>query len=176
MPLSKDKKQEIVDQVSGFLGDVKIVVLAHHDGVSVKAMQDLRRQTKGSGTKVRVIKNNLFIKAMDRNEKYKDIERSIIEGQLLYAFNNDDEIAPAQALDAFAKSGQKIEFVGAITSDGNFIGSDDIKAMANLPSKEQLRAMLVGTLSAPLSGFVGVLRGNLTSLLSILNNRANSLN
>ncbi len=175
MALSKEKKQEIIDQVAGFLEDTKITVLAHYDGVSVQAIQDLRRQVRDSGTRVRVIKNNLFVKALDKDSKYKDIERSVIQGQLFFAFNPSDEVAPAQALAAFAKSGQKIEFVGAIADDGSFVGADDVKAMASLPTKEQLRGQLVGIIGAPLSGFVGVVRGNISSLLGILNNRAESL-
>jgi large subunit ribosomal protein L10 len=94
---------------------------------------------------------------------------------LLYAFNSEDEVAPAQNLQAFAKTNPTLEFVGAITADGQFMSAEDVKALANLPSKEQLRAMLVGTIAAPLSGFVNVLSGNIRGVLNVLNARAEAL-
>ncbi len=175
MALTKEKKQEIIEQVASYLDNTKMTVMAHYDGVSVQAMQDLRRQIKDSGTSVRVIKNNLFVKALDKNDKFKDIERKVIEGQLLFAFNPDDEVAPAQALAGFAKSGQKVDFVGAITEEGQFVEAEDVKSMANLPSKEQLRGQLVGLFSSPLSGLVSVLNGNARGVLQVLQARAESI-
>ena len=175
MALTKEKKQEIVDQVTGVLEDTKITVLAHYDGVSVQAMQDLRRKAKDSDTSVRVIKNSLFIKALKGNDKLKDFDSSLIEGQLFFAFNDNDEIAPAQVLSDFARSGQSVKFVGAIASDGSFISSEDVQAMASLPNKEQLRGQLVGMLSAPLSGFVNTLNSNLRGVMNVFSAHADNI-
>ena len=69
-----------------------------------------------------------------------------------------------------------MEFVGAISADGQFVGVDDVKALASLPSKEQLRAQLVGTISAPISGFVKVMSGNVRGVINVLNARAEAIN
>jgi large subunit ribosomal protein L10 len=66
--------------------------------------------------------------------------------------------------------------VGAITSEGKFLSADEVKALAVLPSKDALRGMLVGTLAAPLSGFVGVLSGNLRQFATVLEARAKTIN
>ena len=66
-------------------------------------------------------------------------------------------------------------FVGAITADNKFSGPDDVKDLANLPSKDQLRAMLVCTIAAPISGFVNVMAGNVRGVLNVLNARAEAL-
>ncbi|HSX53427.1 MAG TPA: 50S ribosomal protein L10 [Patescibacteria group bacterium] len=172
MSLTKDKKHEVVDQIGQLLSDAKLTVVAKYEGTTVKAMQDLRKQAKDTGTMVHVVKNRLVIKAVESNEALKSVDTSALRGQLLYAFNSEDEVAPAQVLANFAKLQPQLQFVGAITADGKFLGADDVKALASLPSKDQLRAQLVGTIGAPLSGFVNVLSGNLRGFLNVLSAKA----
>lgn len=176
MALSKDKKKAVIEEIGNLLSISKLTVLATYKGTSVKAMQELRRQGRNNGTQVHVVKNRLVIKALDGNDNFKTIDKSVIKGQLLYAFNSEDEVAPAQTIAKFAKSGAApLEFVGAITSEGVFIDSEDVKALASLPSKDQLRSMLVGTLAAPLSSFVYVLSGNVRGVLNVLSARAEAI-
>jgi large subunit ribosomal protein L10 len=175
MALTKAKKQTVVDEVSQLLDTSKLTVVTKYQGTTVKALQTLRRQARDNGTTVKVIKNRLVVKAIGQNAKYKDIDTGILQGMLLYAFNGVDEVAPAQAIASFAKTNPTLELVGAITADGTLLDATDVKALANLPSKEQLRAMLVGTLASPLSSFVGVLSGNVRGILNVLNARAQSL-
>ncbi len=175
MALTKQKKSDIVSEVADLLSASKLTVLASYPGTTVKAMQELRRQADESGTKVHVIKNRLVVKALEQNDLWKDIDKSVLKGQLLYAFNTLDEVAPAQALANFAKTNPTLEFVGALTKDGQFLSSDDVKALARLPSKDQLRGQLVGLIGAPLSGFVNVLAGNIRGVLTVLNARADAI-
>lgn len=176
MALTKDKKQEIVQEVADLLQSSKLTVVAKYEGTGVKAMQQLRRDARASGTRVKVVKNRLVKQAIMNADGLKDIDTSVLEGMLLYAFNSDDEAAPAQSLQAFAKKNPTLQFVGAITAEGQFMEAADVKALANLPSKEQLRAQLVGTIGAPLSGFANVLAGNIRGVLNVLNARAEILN
>jgi large subunit ribosomal protein L10 len=175
MALSKDKKSEVIAEVNDLLASSKLTVLAKYQGTSVKSLQDLRRQSRDNGTQIKVVKNRLFKKVLADNEKFKDIDSNTFTGQLLYAFNAQDEIAPAQSLANFAKTEPQVEFVGALTADGQLLGPDDVKALASLPSKDQLRAQLVGTIGAPLSGFANVLAGNVRGVLNVLNARAEQL-
>lgn len=175
MALTKDKKNEVVREVSELLTVSKLTVVAAYKGTPVKALQTLRREARDNGTQVRVIKNRLVTKALETTETFKDADTSALTGMLVYAFNSEDEVAPAQALANFAKTQPTIEFVGAFTAEGIFIGADDVKALASLPSKDQLRAMLVGTLAAPLSGFVNVMAGNVRGVLNVLNARAQQI-
>jgi large subunit ribosomal protein L10 len=168
MALSKDRKTEVVAEVGRLLVDSKLTVIAKYAGTSVKSLQALRAEAKQNGTKVSVVKNRLVI-------KFKDFDTSLLIGQLMYAFNADDEVAPAQVLANFAKSEPQIEFIGGINADGQLLSADDVKALASLPSKDQLRAQLVGTIAAPLSGFVNVLSGNVRGVLNVLNARAEQL-
>ncbi len=175
MALTKEKKHAVVDEVSNLLNTSKMTVVATYQGTPVKAMQTLRRDSKSSGTTVKVIKNRLVIQALKQSETFKDVDTSVLNGMLLYAFNSEDEVAPAQALAAFAKAQPSLEFVGAITADGNLLNAEDVKALASLPTKEQLRGQVVGILAAPLSGFVNVLSGNVRGVLNVLNARSEAI-
>lgn len=175
MALSKDKKSAVVSEVTDLLGKSKLTVVAQYRGLSVKSMQALRKSAKQSGTTVKVVKNRLVKQALGNVDNLKKVDVSELKEQLLYAFNAEDEVSPAQALNTFAKTEPNLVFVGAITNDGQFIGCDDVKALANLPSKDTLRAQLVGTIAAPLSGFVNILSGNVRGVLNVLNARAESL-
>jgi large subunit ribosomal protein L10 len=172
MALSRDKKAEVVSEVADLLGRSKMTVLAKYSGTSVKAMQELRRQSRDNGTTVKVVKNRLFRQALSGNDKFKDVDLEGLSGQLIYAFNTDDEVAPAQNLATFAKDQPQIEFVGGINADGQFLSAEDIKVLASLPSKDQLRAQLIGTINAPASGLVSVLAANIRGLLNVLNAKA----
>lgn len=176
MALTKNKKHEVVDDIAQLLSESKLTVVTAYQGTPVKALQQLRQQAKDNGTVVRVVKNRLVIKALHDTPSLNDVSTDDLKGMLLYAFNSQDEVAPAQVIANFAKTQPTLEFVGAITADGQFIGSDDVKALASLPGKEQLRAMLVGTLAAPLSGFVSVVSGNVCGVLNVLNARAEAIN
>jgi large subunit ribosomal protein L10 len=175
MALSRAKKEELVAEVSDLFKSSKLTVLANYSGLSVKQIQELRRNANDNQTKLKVVKNRLVLKAMDQVDTFKDTDRTIFKEQLLYAFNSDDEVAPAQVLANFAKKNKALEFVGAVTAEGEVLSIEDVKNLASLPSKDQLRAQLVGTLSAPLSGFVNVLSGNIRGVLNVLNARAESL-
>lgn len=175
MALSKDKKAELIAEVSELLASSKLTVVAKYQGTTVKSLQELRKLAGESDTHVKVVKNRLFKKVLAASDKFKDVDTSMLEGQLMYAFNTTDELAPAQNLANFAKSAPQIELIAGLTSDGQLLGAADIKALAALPGKEQLRGQLVGTIAAPISGFVNVLAGNVRGVLGVLNARAESI-
>lgn len=175
MALTKEKKQQVVGEVADLLNQSKLTVVAKYEGTGVKALQQLRRDARQNGTTVRVVKNRLVIQALKTTDKLQDVDTAALEGMLLYAFNSEDEVAPAQNLNAFAKKNPTLQFVGAIDADGNFLAVDDVRVLADLPSKDQLRGMLVGTIGAPLSGFANVLAGNVRGVMNVLNARAEAI-
>ncbi|HJP96118.1 MAG TPA: 50S ribosomal protein L10 [Candidatus Saccharimonadales bacterium] len=165
MALTKDQKNQVVSDVAELLASSKMTVVAAYPGTTVKAIQQLRRDAGENGTAIRVVKNRLVIKAVQQNDNLKDVDVSALTGQLLYAFNSEDEVAPAQALANFAKTNPSIVFVGAISAEGKFLGADDVKALATLPGKEQLIAQVVATLLSPVNDVTNALSGNLHALL-----------
>ena len=165
MALSKDKKAEVVGEVTQLLKDSKMTVLAKYQGTSVKSMQQLRKASGDNGTKVMVVKNRLFKKAVSGDKRFKDTDLSLLTGQLMYAFNTEDEVAPAQSLAQFAKNEPQIEFVGALTKEGELLPAEEVRVLASLPGKNQLIAETVAMLTSPLNGVVSGLSGNLHGLL-----------
>lgn len=165
MALTKNKKQEVVTEVAELLGSSKMTVVSKYQGTTVKALQQLRRDARANGTKVKVVKNRLVIKAARQTDALKDLDTNALEGMLLYAFNTEDEVAPAQALAAFAKKNPTLQFVGAISADGKFLNADEVKTLADLPSKEVLIGSVIATLLAPVNDTVSALGGNLHGLL-----------
>ncbi|HET7060510.1 MAG TPA: 50S ribosomal protein L10 [Candidatus Saccharimonadales bacterium] len=172
MALTKDKKQEIVQEVADLLQNSKMTVVAKYQGTGVKAMQQLRRDARENGTKVKVVKNRLVVQALKSVDDLKDIDTDALEGMLLYAFNSEDEVAPAQSLHSFAKKNPSLAFVGAITAEGQFISADEVKALAVLPGKDQMIAGLINTLNAPIHGVISGLNGDLHGLLKGLESKA----
>lgn len=149
MALTKTEKQAVVGEVAELLGASKMTVVAKYQGTTVKELQTLRREAKGNGTAVKVVKNRLVRQAMQKHDALKDTDTSALEGMLVYAFNDGDEVAPAQVLNTFAKTHPTIQFVGAISAEGKFLSADEVKALAGLPSKGELIAQVVATLLSP---------------------------
>ncbi len=176
MALTKDKKHAVVEDISQLLAASKMTVITAYQGTPVKALQQLRREARENGTTMHVVKNRLVMQALKQTEGFKETDTTALSGMLLYAFNSEDEVAPAQVIANFAKTQPSLQFVGAITAEGTYIDSADVTALASLPTKEQLRGILVGTIAAPLSGFVGVLSGNVRGILNVLSARAEAIN
>jgi large subunit ribosomal protein L10 len=168
MALTKEKKNEVVKDVTELVTSSKLTVVSTYKGTPVKALQALRRQARDNGTKVLVIKNRLVIKALQAGEATKTTDTSALTGMLLYAFNAEDEVAPAQVLANFAKTQPTLQFVGAITADGTFMSAESVTALAALPSKTQLIAGIINTLNSPLRGVVSGLSGNLHGYLDAI--------
>ena len=174
MALSKLEKDDVVTEVAALLSASKLTVVAKYEGTTVKALQSLRRDARANGTRVKVVKNRLVIKALQRTDALKNVETAAFEGMLLYAFNNEDEVGSAQILNTFAKKNPTIQFVGGITADGTFIDAANVKALATLPSKNQLIAGLINTLNSPILGVMSGLSGNLHGLLQGLEAKASN--
>jgi len=172
MALTKSQKNDIVGEISDLLKQSKMTVVANYQGTTVKSLQQLRRDAQDNGTKVKVVKNRLVIQAMKSIDGFNATDTSNLEGMLLYAFNSEDEVSAAQVLNTFAKKNPSLQFVGGISASGEFVTANDVKALAGLPSKNQMLAGLVYTLNAPINNVTGSLNGNLHGLLDGLANKA----
>lgn len=165
MALTREKKEQVVEEVNRLLSESKMTIVAKYQGTPVKSMQALRRLARDNNTVLKVVKNRLFRKALAANDIYKHTDAAALEGMLLYAFNSEDEVAPAKTLADFAKQQPTIEFIGAFNSDGKFMSSDEVKELADLPGKNELIAQVVSTLQSPVNDLTNGLSGNLQALL-----------
>ena len=174
MALTRIKKEAVVSEVTTLLSESKMTVVARYQGTSVKALQELRKSAKANGTKVKVIKNRLVKQALTASDKMKDVDTQQLDGMLLYAFNQEDEVAAAQALNNFMKTNPTLEFVGAISEEGKFIDSISVKELASLPNKNQIIANVVGLLNSPISSVSSSLSGGLGNIVASLEAKASN--
>ena len=172
MALTKDKKQQVIEEITDLLNSSKMTVVAKYKGTSVKQMQELRKTAIKGSTVVKVVKNRLVIQAIKANSTYKDADTSNLIDQLIYAFNANDEVAPAQSLADFAKKNPTIQFVGGYTADGKFMSSEGVTALSKLPGKPQMIAGIINTLNSPVRGVMSSLNGNLGGLIQSLEAKA----
>lgn len=175
MPITKDQKAQQVADLTELLNSSKLTVYAQYTGTGVKQMQSLRKDAKESNTSIKVVKNRLVKVALKQSDRLAEVDSKALTGQLLYAFNAEDEVTPAQVLHNFAKDNPSLDILGAIDSEGNLLTEEEAKHLATLPSKDQLRGQLVSVIAAPMSGFVSVLNGNLSGLVNVLNARKDAI-
>lgn len=165
MAISRDKKQALVAEISDVLKDAKSTVFAQYKGLTVAEVQELRKNAREAGVVIKVAKNRLMRVALSQHDSYKDTDTSALNGQLLYAFSADDEVAPAQVLNEFAKTHSALAFAGAFSAEGAVLSADEVKALAGLPSKNQLIGEVVAQLLSPVNDITNALSGNLHALL-----------
>lgn len=166
MAISKDKKKTLVADLTELLSSSKMTVYAKYQGLTVAELQELRRAARENGVKIKVVKNRLVRVAMGEIAVYKDTDTTGLEGQLLYAVSDSDEVAPAKVLANFAKEHEALEIAGAFNDAGVNVSVEDVKALAALPSKNELIASVVAQLLSPLTDSVSAVSGGLSGIVS----------
>ncbi|MDH3310916.1 MAG: 50S ribosomal protein L10 [Gammaproteobacteria bacterium] len=150
MSLTLDEKKAVVAEVSGKLTGAQAAMLAEYRGLSVAQMTTLRRQAHESNVFLRVVKNSLARRAVEGTD-FECLKDQMI-GPLAFAVSADP-VAVAKILSEFAKENEALKIkVGAM--DGKLMSLAQIQALAILPGREQLLALLLGTLQAPVQKFV----------------------
>lgn len=172
MAISRDKKNTLVSELSSLLSSSKMSVAAAYTGTSVSDMQALRRSAREAGVTIKVVKNRLVRVAMSQSENFATTDTGLLEGQLLYAFSEEDEVAPAQVLAAFAKTHPTVALVAGFDATGTALDTAAVKALADLPTKDQLRGQVVGVIAAPLTQMLGVMNGAQRGFAQVLSQQA----
>ncbi len=169
MAISRAAKEKTVDTLTGELGRIKLAVMTDYRGLTVREVEELRSLLRKEGMTYRVTKNTLLRLATSANPALADIDPTTFTGPMALALGFDDEVAPARVIFQYARTHNALEIVGAMTGDGTVLDAAQVKALATLPTREQMLAQVVGTIAAPLSGFVGVMAGNVRSIINLLN-------
>ncbi len=166
MPKSKQLKEKVVTDLSNKIKGAKGVVIATHEGLTVVDSQTLRENCKAENVEFVAIKKTLLRRAL-QEAGIGEVDTKAMEGSLAVAISRDDEVAPARILKTFGKKHEQVAFCGGVL-DGAVVTMEQVKFLADLPSKEELLAKVVGSMKAPISGFVNVLSGNLRGLVRVL--------
>lgn len=163
---NKSTKSQLIAEVTAKAKESKALVFANFKGVSVKDITTLRRSLRETGSGWQVLKKTLLNRALD--EAGVKVDARGLDGQVGIAFSSD-EVSAAKTIADFIKANKE----STLSIVGGSLGSesltiDAVKALAKLPSRDELRAMLVGTLQAPIAGFVRTLSGNLSGFVRVL--------
>jgi large subunit ribosomal protein L10 len=138
-------KSELVASLGEVFKASKVVVVAHYSGLTVAQMQNLRRQMKHAGATVKVAKNRLAKIALEGSDVASIA--SLLKGPTLIAFSSDAVAAPKAAVD-FAKTHERFVILGGAMGKTT-LDPNAVKALAALPSLDELRAKIVGLIQAP---------------------------
>jgi large subunit ribosomal protein L10 len=153
LSLSLEQKQAVVAEIASQLAKAQAVIVAENRGLSVEAVTRLRAKARKTGLYLRVLKNTLARRAVKGTPFEKLADQ--LSGPLMYGIAQDP-VAGAKVLAEFAKENELFVIKGGAMPNA-MMSSKDIKALATLPSREELLARLAGTLQAPIAKFVRTL-------------------
>ncbi len=160
-------KQKAIDELNDVFSRARSALLAHYHGITAENMTALRTHMRERGVDFRVIKNTLAQKAA-KNTPLEILENDF-KGPVSLLVSFDDAVAPAKALSDYAKSGaEKSPDVVAGIVEGKQVSPAEVKALADLPSKEVLLSQMLSVMNGPTTNFVGVFSSLLRKLVGTL--------
>lgn len=153
MGMNRSEKAAVVEDIGAQVADAQAIVVAEYRGLEVEAITALRRQARGAGVYLRVLKNTLARRAVS-GTPFEALADQLV-GPLIYGISTDP-VAAARVLHDFARGNQKLVLkAGAMRN--SLMDAEAVKALATLPSREELLARLLGTMQAPVATFVRTL-------------------
>jgi large subunit ribosomal protein L10 len=170
MALRLEDKKTLVKEVNAVAGDSVTAVAAEYRGLSVSEMTELRKTARNSGVYMRVVKNTLARRAIEGTDF--ECMQDTLKGPLLLAFAKDDPGAAARVIKEFAKEHNALQAV-SLSAGGQLLPASDLSRLADLPTLDQARAMLLGVMVAPMSTLVRTLAEPSGMLARTLGARSN---
>lgn len=161
----RPEKAGKVAELKDLLSSSKGAVLVDYCGLTVAEDTELRSKMREADVKYMVAKNT-FIRIAAKEAGIEGLD-AYLEHNTAVAFSAEDPVAPAKILNDFSKDHKALEIKAGIL-DGKVIALDEVKALAELPSREELLAKLVGSMQAPISGLVNVLQGTIRNFVYTL--------
>ena len=158
---TKAFKSEKIDEIKSKIEKAQVAVITEYKGLSVEEITNLRRSLQKDGGDYMVTKNTLA-KIAVKGTQYEALTEKLT-GPVALAFGFNDPVSPAKAVKKFIETVKKGEIIGAVL-DGKLLSAQETKALANLPSKEELFAKMLGSINSPASGIVGCVNGVMASL------------
>lgn len=170
MALRLEDKKLFVKEVNAVAGDSVTAVAAEYRGLSVSEMTELRKEARNAGVYMRVVKNTLARRAIEGTDF--ECMKDTLRGPILLAFAKDDPGAAARVIKDFAKGHDALQAV-SLSAGGQLLPASDLARLAELPTLDQARAMLLGVMMAPMSKLVRTLAEPSGMLARTLGARSN---
>lgn len=161
----RPEKASKVAELKDLLANSQGVVLVDYCGLTVAEDTELRSKMREAGVKYMVAKNT-FVRIAAKEVGIEGLD-SYLEHNTALAFSAEDPVAPAKILNDFSKDHEKLTLKAGVLN-GAVIGVDEVKALAELPSKEELVAKLLGSMQAPISGLLNVLQGTIRNFVYVV--------
>jgi len=169
--LTKTQKKEIINDLADKIKCQQGLIFTDIKGIKVVDIQKLRREIKKAEGEYKVAKKTLINLALKQENRKIDMAK--FEGSLALVFGYRDSVSIAKILVNFGKKNENLKILGGLIND-IFLTTEQIKDLANIPSREELLAKLIWSIQYPISGFVNVLQGNIRNLIGILSALQNS--
>ena len=169
--MDRAQKEKVVDELGQIFESSGVVVVAHYAGLTVAEMQDLRAQMREAGGSVRVAKNKLAKIALEGKPCASIAD--LLSGMTVLTYS-EDPVAAAKVSEAYAKTNPKFEILGGAMGE-SALDRDGVKAVAAMPSRDELISSIAGCIGAPASniaGAIGAPASNIASILSTIEERA----
>jgi len=154
MAMRLEDKKALVEEVNAVAGDSVTAIAAEYRGLTVEEMTELRKRARSAGVYMRVIKNTLARRAVAGTEF--ECMQTTLKGPILLAFSKEDPGAAARIIKDFAKEHNALQAV-SLSAGGQLMPGSDLAKMAEMPTLDQARAMLLGVFVAPMSQLVRTL-------------------
>ncbi|MFC1700771.1 50S ribosomal protein L10 [Patescibacteria group bacterium] len=167
--ITKQKKKEIIKELADKFSKQKAIVFSDYSGLTVNQAQELRRKLREQNIDYRVAKKSLIDLALKQSGLGDNVKIKDLNGQISVALGYDDEVLPARILYNFAKSNENLKMLAGLVQ-GEYIDSNGMVKLATIPSKQELLAKVVGSISSPMSGLLNAFQGNMRKLTYILSN------
>jgi len=168
--VDRAQKEKVVEELGQIFDSSGVVVVAHYEGMTVAQMQDLRADMRSVGGSVRVAKNKLAKIALDG--KPASVMGDLLKGMTVLAYS-EDPVAAAKVAEAYAKKNEKFVILGG-TMAGTALDPAGVKAVSQLPSREELIASIVACIGSPassLAGAIGAPGANIAGILKTIEER-----
>ena len=166
MAKTREEKEKLVKDLSDKFSKIKSAVFTSISGYTMDDANALREKGREQGVELSITKKTMLVRAL--NDSGIEVSKDLFEGSVLTGFGFEDEVAAAKMIADFAKGREGINIISGIL-EGKLVDAAAMNQLATLPSKPELYAKLVGSINAPVSGFVNVLAGNLRGLVYALN-------
>ena len=163
--MDRAQKEKVVEELGQIFESSGVVVIAHYTGMTVKQMQDLRAEMRKVGGSVRVAKNKLAKIALEGKPGVK--MGDLLTGMTVLAYS-EDPVAAAKVTEAYAKGNDKFVVLGGALGK-TVMDANAVKALADLPSLDELRGKLIGLIQAPATKIAGVLQAPAGQLARVFN-------
>jgi large subunit ribosomal protein L10 len=164
--MNKNEKTEVIAKVKEMIDKSTAVYLTDYSKITVADINNIRNEFRKEGVEYKVFKNTLFKRALDESGKFEKLSGHLV-GMTGFAFTTDNPVAPAKIIKKYFDVSQKLSLKACYIEDQYYEGKS-LNDLANLPTKPEIIAGILGSLDSPASGIVGAINAVIRDLVSVV--------